>query len=148
MRLSEDKIKAAILDADLEIRLRATKFFAKSYSTDLTVMPLVIQAVETFGRQDAYSLIGRSRYLPQTAETISWIIDELNNEQSDQYENYTYNLWMALLRADPALLLLRESDILESRNFPPEPRVPFSERLQMLSWDEATCWQKLEDFCE
>ena len=148
MRLSENKIKEAILDSDLEIRQRAISFFAKSYSSDGSVMPLIIKAVETFGRQDAYHLLGLSRNLPQTEETIAWIIDELNNEQSDQHENYTYNLTMVLVEADPALLLLKESDILESLHFLPALRAPFSERLQMLSWDEATCWQKLEDFCE
>lgn len=148
MRLSGNKIKEAILDSDLEIRQRAISFFAKSYSSDGSVMPLIIKAVETFGRQDAYHLLGLSRNLPQTEETIAWIIDELNNEQSDQHENYTYNLTMVLVEADPALLLLKESDILESLHFLPALRAPFSERLQMLSWDEATCWQKLEDFCE
>ncbi len=148
MRLSENRIKEAILDPDLEIRQRAIKFFAKSYSTDLSVMALVIKAVETFGRQDAYSLIGLSRELPQTEKTIAWVIDELNNEESDQHENYTYNLSMILVKADPALLLPKESDILESQHFLPDLRAPFSERLQMLSWDEVMCWHQLENFCE
>lgn len=148
MRLSENKIKEAILDADLEIRQRAINYFAKPYSMDLSIMPLVIKAVEMFGRQDAYHLIGLSRDLPQTEETIAWIIDELNNEQSNQYENYTYNLSMVLVKADPALLLRKESDILESQHFLPDLHSAFTERLQMLSWDEATCWSKLEEFCE
>ncbi len=121
MRLSENKIKEAILDPDLEIRRRAISFFAKSYSTDRSVMPLVIEAVETFGRQDAYHLIGLSRDLPQTEATIAWIIDELNSVESDQHENYTYNLSMVLVKADPALLLLKESDILESQPFSVRP---------------------------
>ena len=111
-------------------------------------MPLVIKAVETFGREDAYHLIGLSRDLPQTADTIDWIIDELNNSQSDQYENYTYNLSMVLAKADAALLLPNESAILESPHFLPGLRASFSERLQMLSWDEAACWRELEAFCE
>jgi SEC-C motif len=148
VRLSEDKIKAAILDADLEIRQRAIGYFAKSYSADLSVMPLVIQAVEQFGRQDAYHLIGLSRDLPQTEATIAWIIDELNNEESDQHENYIYNLSMVLVKADPALLLQRESAIVDSLHFLPELRKPVLERLEMHSWDEVECWQKLEDFCE
>ena len=148
MRLSENRIKEAILDTDLEIRQRGISFFAKSLSSDTSVMPLVIKAVETFGREDAYHLIGLSRDLPQTEDTIAWIIDELNDEQSDQHENYTYNLSMVLVKADAALLLLKESAILDSQHFLPELRASFSERLQMLSWDEATCWQKLEAFCE
>ena len=148
MRLSENRIKEAILSTDLEIRQRSISFFAKSFSSDTSVMPLVIKAVETFGREDAYHLIGLSRDLPQTEDTISWIIDELDNEQSDQHENYTYNLSMVLVKADPSLLLPKESAILESPHFVPELRVPLSERLQMLSWDEATCWRELEAFCE
>lgn len=148
MRLSENKIKAAILDIDLEIRQRAICFFAKSFSSDNSVMPLVIKAVETFGREDAYQLIGSSRDLPQTEDTIDWIINELNDEKSDQYESYTYNLSMVLVKADCALLLPRESAILESQHFLGELRASFSERLQMLAWDEATCWQELESFCE
>ena len=149
MRYPEDKIKEAILHPDIEIRDRATSYFAKSFSSDLSIMPLVIKAVETYGRQnDAYRLIGASRDLPQTEETIAWVIDELNDPQADQYENYAYNLSMVLVDADPALLLPRESDILEARHFLADLREPLTERLRMLSWDEATCWQKLEEFCE
>src|ERR1022692_1854498 len=112
-------------------------------------MPLVIKAVETYGRQnDAYRLIGLSRDLPQSEDTITWVIDELDDPQSDQYENYTYNLSMVLAKADPAVLLSRESAILEARHFPPALHAPFTERLRMLSWDMATCWQKLDEFCE
>ena len=108
---------------------------------------MVIKAVETHGRQDAYRLIGSSRDLPQTEESIAWVIGELNDQQSPQHENYTYNLSMALVKADLALLLPRESAILEARHFLPNLR-PLTERLQMLSWDEETCWRELETFCE
>ena len=148
MRLSEDRIKEAILDTDLEIRQRAVQFFAKSFSTDTSVMPLVIKAVETLGREDAFHLIGLSRDLPQTVDTIDWVIDELNESQSDQHENYTYNLSMVLAKADAGLLLPNESAILDSQHLFPGLHASFSERLQMLSWDEATCWQELEAFCE
>lgn len=148
MRLSEDRIKEAISDADHEIRQRAIQYFAKSFSTDTTVMPLVIKAVETFGREEAYHLIGRSRSLAQTEDTVNWIIDELNNSQSDQYENYTFNLSMVLTHADATLLLPKESAILDSQHLFPGVHASILERLQMLSWDEATCWRELEAFCE
>ena len=149
MRYPEGKIKEAILHPDIEIRDRATSYFAKSFSSDLTIMPLVIKAVETYGRQaDAYRLIGASRDLQQSEETISWVIDELNDESCGKYESYAQNLSMVLIEADPVLLLPRESDILEARHFPAELRTPLTDRLRMLSWDEATCWQRLEEFCE
>jgi hypothetical protein len=149
MRYPEDKIKEAILHPDIEIRDRAVSYFTKSFSTDTSLMPLVIQAVETYGRQnDAYRLIGASRGLPQTEDTIAWVIDELNAEQTATFENYAYNLSMALVEADPALLLPRESAILEARHFLADLREPLTERLGLLSWDFATCWRKLEEFGE
>ena len=64
MRFPEDKIKEAILHPDLEIRDRATDYFAKSYSHDVSIMAQVIKAVETYGRQNACRLIGLSGDLP------------------------------------------------------------------------------------
>jgi hypothetical protein len=149
VRYPEAKIKEAILHPDIEIRDRATRYFAKPFAPDLSIMPLVIKAVETYGREnDAYRLIGASRDLPQTEETISWVIDELNDESCDKHENYAYNLSMVLVKADPALLLPRESDILEARHFLADLRTPLTDRLRMLSWDKATCWRNLEEFCE
>jgi hypothetical protein len=149
MRYPEAKIREAILHPDVDIRARAVNYFAKSYSTDTALMPLVIKAVETYGRQnEAYRLIGASRDLPQTADTITWVIDELNAAQTAQYESYPYNLSMVLVEADPALLLPREAAILNARHFLAELREPLTDCLQMLSWDRDTCWHKLEEFCE
>ncbi|MGZ0167780.1 MAG: hypothetical protein ACKVII_28010, partial [Planctomycetales bacterium] len=148
VRLSEGRIKEAILDTDPEIRQRAVRYFAKSFSSDTSVAPLVIEAVKTFGREDAYHLIGLSSDLPQTDDTIDWIIGELNDSQSDQYENYTYNLSRVLIKADATLLLPNESAILDSLHFLDGLHAPLTERLQMLSWDETDCWRELETLCE
>jgi SEC-C motif len=148
VRFPEARIKDAILHPDPEIRDRATSYFAKSYSHDPSFMAQVIKAVETYGRQDAYRLIGLSRDLRQTEESIAWVIDELNDDQSDQYENYTFNLSMVLVKADPVLLLPRESAVLAASHLLPDLRVAFTERLRMLSWDAETCWRELEAFCE
>jgi hypothetical protein len=85
--------------------------------------------------------------LPQTAESIAWVIDELNDDQSETYENYTYNLSMDLVEADLPLLLSNESAVMEARCFLPDLRPAIDDRLRMLSWDEATCWRRLEEFC-
>src|SRR5262249_26645372 len=117
VRYPEDKIKEAILHPDLEIRVRAVHYFADSYSSDPSIMGQVIEAVETVGGGDASGLVGAARDLRQPGESIDWVIAELNDERSQEYENYTYTLSMVLLQADPALLLARESAILGSRHF-------------------------------
>jgi len=148
VRFPEDKIKEAILHPDPEVRDRATSYFASSYSNDPSIMAQVIKSVETYGGHDAYQLIGRSRNLRQTEESIAWVIDQLNNEQSDKYENYVYNLSMVLLAADPALLLPKKSEVLKARHFVPQLHLAFIGPLGMLSWGEAYCWRRLEELCE
>ena len=101
VRYPEEKIKEAILHPDLEIRRRATRYFSDSYSPDPSIMPQVIKAVGMYGRDGAYQLIGASRDLEQTEDSIDWVIDELNDERSNDYENYVYNLSMVLLHANP-----------------------------------------------
>jgi hypothetical protein len=117
LRLPEEKIKQAILSPEPDIRQRALRYFSVCHSDDEDVVPLVIQAVEKYGREDAYHLIGSSVDVRQTEETISWIVNELNDPHSDRYENYTFNLTRVLCHADPALLVPREAAILESRHF-------------------------------
>ena len=133
VRYPAEQIKDAILHPDPEIRDRATSYFAKAYSDDASIMPQVIRAVETYGRQDAYRLIGLARDLRQTDESIAWVIGELNDESSDRFESYPYNLSMVLAEADPALLLPREAAILEARYLQPDLRPALTERLRMLS---------------
>jgi hypothetical protein len=148
MRLSEEKIKQAILHPQAGIRERAVRYFAKSYSEDPSIMPLVIKAVENYGKEDAYHLIGLSTGLTQTDGTISWIVGELNNEQSGSYANYTYNLNRVLRETNPALLIDRKTQVVKARHFDPDLRDPLLERLEVFSWDAPTCWGKLHEMCE
>ncbi len=148
MRLSEDKIKHAILHPQLEIRQRAVRYFSECYSEDESVVPLVIQAVERYGREDAYHLVGGSVDLRHTEETISWVIEELRDPDAERYENYVFNLNRVLCHAEPALLIHRDTEILETCRFYREMVDHFTRRLELLSWDEAACWQQIEQICE
>lgn len=108
----------------------------------------MIQAIERYGREDAYHLIGSSVDLRHTKETISWVIEELQNPAAERYENYVFNLNRVLCHADPALLTHRDTEILESGHFYRDMRDHFTRRLELLSWDEAACWRQLEQICE
>ena len=148
MRLSEEKIKQAILHPQLEIRQRAVRYFSVCHSEDEGVVPLVIQAVERYGREDADHLVGGTVDLRHTAETVSWVIEELQDPAAEHYENYVFHLNRVLCHADPALLIHRDTEILESGHFYRAMRDHFIRRLELLSWDEAACWQQLEQICE
>src|SRR5262249_31300963 len=142
MRLPEDRIKEAILHPDREIRDRAIDYFAKSFSPDPSVMPLVIRSVQTHPREEAHQLVGASRDLAQSSETIDWVIDELK-ERSQGHESYPFELSIVLEGADIALLRPREADILALPALFPGAGEAIRERLLLSSWDTATCWRKL-----
>lgn len=148
MRLSEDKIKQAILHPALDIRRRALEYFSVCFSQDESVVPLVIEAVERYGRTEAYWLVGGVVDVKQTEATISWIVDELNKPDAGGYENYAFNLTRVLCQADPALLVPRKEAILASRHFCRGLQEEFTQRLELSSWDEAACWRRLEEICE
>ena len=149
MRFAEAGIRDAILHPDPDIRDRALAYFTRPGTQDSSLMPLVIQAVETFGREtQGYRLIGAARSLPQTEETLAWVIQELNAEATGNYENYAYNLTTLLIETNANLLLPHQNTILQARYFSDHAEALLIERLQMLSWDFATCWQKFEEFGE
>ena len=75
MRLPEARIKPAILHPESEVRLTAVDYFAGSQSCDPEVMPLVIQAVEEYGRDSSFRLLRYAEHLVQTAATLDWLID-------------------------------------------------------------------------
>jgi hypothetical protein len=79
---------------------------------------------------------------------VDWLVAELDDEETGRHEDYADSLASVLLHADPLLLLPMESKVVESRHFPAALVPPFTERLRMLAWDEAVCWQELEAFCE
>jgi hypothetical protein len=60
MRLPPDKVKEAILHADQDVREAAVYYFARSHSSDPAIMPLVIQAIEKFGFDNAGQTLAES----------------------------------------------------------------------------------------
>ena len=147
MRLPEPKIKAAILHPEEEVRGTAVSYFSGSFSQDTTIMPLVIQAVETYGRKEAFHILRAAESLAQTQATAEWLVRELQREydQADcDEDNYRFAVALILYHAAPEVLLQRKESIIALPMFPDELRRPLSERLEMLSWDWDRGWTALE----
>src|SRR5471032_2806511 len=82
MRLPADKMKQAILHADQDVREAAVYYFARSHSSDPTIMPLVIQAIDKLGIDKlgfdkAFETHTFLEDLVQTDETVRWLIQQL-----------------------------------------------------------------------
>ena len=151
MRLPEEKIKQAILHPESLVRTRALHYFSRSFSDDITVMPLVVAAVEKFGREASIHLVGECGDLPQTESTIQWCIEELRQdvgEQDEALDNYRFALSKVLASANPSLTLAKETEILKLPHFLPQLGSTLSERIHLLTEDTEFLWNKLIDFCE
>ena len=129
MRLTEAKIKAAIQHPEQEVRLTALGYFADSYSDDESVMPLVIQAVKTYGVESSFRILRDAERLPQTEQTIDWLITELCRNDFDlqnvRHDNYRFAIGLIISKANPSLVAKRCREITNSPLFPAELRKPF-----------------------
>ena len=93
MRLAESIIQAAILNPEEEIRLTAVYYFSRSFSQDEAVMPLIIQAVERYGRNHAFRMLWEAEHLPQSQATADWLANELRRDydlQDLDDDNYRF----------------------------------------------------------
>jgi hypothetical protein len=131
------------------VRLTAVSYFSDSFTQDATIMPLVVQAVEKYGRDTAFRILRDAERLPQTEQTAEWLINELQTdydfEDLDQ-DNYRFAVAIALYEADARLLQSRQADILALPAFPEQLCEPLNQRIDMLSWDWDRGWEALEHF--
>jgi hypothetical protein len=79
MRLSADQVKQAILHQDRDVREAAVFYFARSFSTDPSIMQQAIQAIEQYGWEDAFEFYSFMSDLAQTDETVLWLVGQLKN---------------------------------------------------------------------
>ena len=146
MRAPESKIKEAILHPEEEVRLTALAYFARSQTADGTIMPLVIQAVERYGRDKAFGILRGADDLPQTEATIRWLTGELGKDwdlDDVGNDNYCTAIGLILGEAQPALL---RTEMTALPSLPLELQPRFGERLEMASWDWQTTWAAFEQF--
>lgn len=151
MRYPESKIKEAILHPDLDVRDAAIRYFYSSTAPDSTLMPLAIQAIERYGRTNAFSHTHYINLLQQTEQTITWVITELQRDFDELPEDkyfYVLNLSRLLIHADIRLVVQRADEILQAPHFDPKEQLGFRERLEMFGWDAEKCWQALQQYCQ
>ena len=148
MRLSEEKIQAAIGHAEQEVRVTAVDYFADAFSPDPSIMPLVIQAVERYGLAESFRLLRSAMDLVQSPDTVDWLIGRLQEDHDPdniEQENVHFVLARILCNAAPKLLAERSEQILALPAFPAVLRGPLLEELKLGSRDWPTLWRA---FCE
>ena len=150
-RTPESKIKQAILHPVEEIRETAISYFSKARCDDESIMPLVIQAVEKYGRETGFRILCDAEPLPQTDATINWVIEELrrNYDLTDvNQENYCFVLAAILHRAPQPLIWKRCNDIMAAPAVLEQFIQPIQDHLERFSWDWDQGWTALKYWAE
>lgn len=147
MRLATDELKQAILHADQAVRQAIVFYFAHSFTPDATILPLVIEVIERYGRAEAFSFYTFMENLPLSDDTLPWLLSELS-KGDEGVDGYFKCLLSCLLSADPAVLERHEETIMESEWLSDEDRDALAERIWFRTRSPQELWQDLEEFCE
>jgi hypothetical protein len=150
-RLPEWRIKNGILHPDQGVRQEALGYFADSLSEDRTVMPLAVQAVDTWGWGEAFEFPHVMTDLAQTEETLRWLVQELAKAgKPDGAEEalHCMHLSRMIAAADARLLARHEASVMELEGLSLPERDCIAERIELLGYDAEYCWNELERFCD
>ena len=151
MRLTPEQIKAGILHSEQATRDASIFYFADEFSTDPTIMPLVIQAIEKHGWEDAFGMYSFLENLAQTEETLTWAIDQLRHRgQPNDEDEARLTLWLldTLTSAAPDLLKAHEDEIRDLDAVDEGVQEAVEERILLHGFTPEKLWAELEEFCE
>jgi hypothetical protein len=153
MRLSADQIKQALLNPEWEVRDMALGYFQESFSTDRSIMPVLIEAVGRYGWNEACSPFAHYRPLEQTEATVRWLIEQLQLPCPDLERERLWMCWTRFLswqlNGAAVELLVPQQRILETvENLDPECRENIQKRVDVAFMDPETGWRELESYCE
>jgi hypothetical protein len=146
MRLTAAQVRAGLYHPDKEVRTAALAYFTGSSSPDPAVMPAVIQAVERYGWEEAFSYSRDLARLAQTDETLAWVIDRLTRHPPAESSPFD-PLVAVLLEANPALLRRHEPRVLAVPALDREAREVVRERVALLAAPAEEQWRRLQEAC-
>lgn len=146
MRLSADQLKQAICHPDQDVREAVIFYFARSFTADETVLPLVIEAIERYGRVQAFPFYTFMANLPLNDATLPWLLSELSHGE-EEVDGYFECLVGCLSSADPSLLKHHQATIMEMGSLLDDDRDAIAERIWLFTRSPDELWHDLEEFC-
>ncbi|MGO9111198.1 MAG: SEC-C metal-binding domain-containing protein [Thermoguttaceae bacterium] len=152
MRLHEELIKQGILHSEPDVRSEAVLYFSRSYTHDPSILPLVIEAIERYGWDDAFEVPYCISGLPLNDATLSWVLAQLQHKDAKKPDAYGYTgrwhtLNSLLSNADAELLAQHLDAIIDVLGIETVVIETMSQRVTLLTTDTEACWSALEQFC-
>ena len=152
MRLTEFKIKDAIVHPIEEIRLTALKYFTDAATKDESSMPLVIQTVDQNGTEISFKILRDAQELPQSEPTIKWLVAQLHRRDLDltniHDDNFRFAIALILSSMRPTQVAEHYGDILQAPLFPPELECGFTESTAAANWSWQQAWSHFLSFVD
>lgn len=148
MRLTTEQVKQAILHPDKLCRTAAIYYFSQSYSSDPSIMLLAIEAFQQYGL-DAFESYTFPWHLPQTRESLSWAIEEIERlpaRRTEQEELYCDSLLGTLLHAAPYLLKEFEDAIQGMKNLDIAWKRALHDPIYLSTFNFDQLWKELLDY--
>jgi hypothetical protein len=146
MRLPESDIKAALLHPDRFVRDLALHYFADSFSRDPAIMPLVMEAIERFGWDNAFEYFYIAQNLVQTDETLSWLVGQLDGTRLSK--TTASRIGAIICHADAELLAQHEARLADCKWLDGDALKAVRDKIHLLSIPGDDCWKELEAQCE
>lgn len=166
MRLTAEQIRQGMLHEDPDVRQACLEYFSGAYSSDESVMPAVIQAVEEYGL-GAFPYPGSVERLAQSDATIDWLVRSIreqpvsdhvdSDEEEDEDEEYDEfdddgsttdrdDFRQRILRHASIRLVSRHRDeVLSVAD--EESREAIQRRLEFLALSPDELWQQFRSIC-
>src|SRR5579872_570214 len=135
MRLAEDQIRRALLHKHEEIRYTAVSWYSEGFSTDESIMPIVLDSVERYGTGKSWRMMREAQWLVQTEATVDGLIAFLARPylRTAIEDNFRFAAALALCRAPVGHLVRRTSDIARLPSFPEVLRPAIEDQILLVS---------------
>jgi len=141
--LKPHQVKPFLCHEDRFVREHAMRYFAKSFSRDSELMPLVLESIAKYGDEESFLMIGYARELAQSEISIHTILERLPHT-TDINSISNYNAIIA--KADVKLLKPLLPKIRKTKNILPETVEKAQRRLVLLPWNTERLWDELFAF--
>ena len=150
MRLSTEQVRAGVMHPDQEVHSEAVHYFVGEFSQDPAIMPLVIQAIETYGFANAFRAYYFLDSLVQIDETVRWLMAQIRGMAFQPAEETAAKLHpyiLALIHAHPSVLKSFESKILDFDALTDQDRDAVTEQIWFPTRPTEELWDDLERLC-
>ncbi len=152
MRLHEELIKQGILHLEQEVRSEAVLYFSGSNTSDESILPLAIQAIEKHSWDDAFRAVSYLKGLPLDDVTLPWVLAQLQHQDVKKPDPYGWTtrwdtLNSLLSNADAALLARHKQAISDVQCLESRVVEKINKRIDLLTAGGEVCWRELEKFC-